>query len=465
MATKPIVSFTFASDANFASGPATGFPVKIVPPAPAQGHVAGAPVVSEYVNYHTNILGGWTVWLLAGSSAAGLDAHLVETSATGTSTVAAAALGGTASGTIALVVASNTGATSAAATFTNNSTGFGAVATAIAALAGLRGVNTGTGPGLEGLALGTNNPGVKGTGAGTGPGAALTGGATGPGATCTGGASGAYGANCVGTGAFAGLYATGGPTADEAILGEASSNTQLGVHGKTTAAATTATAAIYGEGLGSADGLRATAEQGYALYAQGDSTSPQRASMRVGPQNADPVSGDQGAMTHRSDLDIGRVFMDGIWQSPWATASGLAFGLDTVRSVNVVNGDSTTYATLNTVNMVSPYEPRFAGGQVLVHASARFGDVDSANHHYFIDVQIIDSTAGAVVYADTICTGAAAPDVTVDGFAVSQWSVSVPYTLPASGSRTFLLRYKPNVTTGFDAVGNFSSMNITGVYG
>lgn len=465
MATKPIVSFTFATDTNFSSGPYSGLATKVVPGSPAQGYVPATGIVCEFVNYQMNVLGDWSVWLLAGTYDPDLDAHLVETDADGFGSLAQLTLGGTAAALQALIVTQNTGAQSSSIFATNTGTGFALAASAVGAVAAVRGTNTGTGPGLEGLASGTNNVGVKGTGQGTAAGGQFTGGATGPGLTATAGATGDYGAVCTGVGAFAGLYATGGSTGNEAILGEASMNTQIGVHGKTSAAATTATCGVLGEGLNNADGVRATAESGYALYAQGDSTSPQRASMRVGPQNADPVTGETGAWTHRSDIDIPRVYTDSLWQSPWTTARGHAHGLAAPRTLAVTNSSDVTYVALVNVTMASPYEPRFAGGQVLLLASARFGDADSNFHHYEIDVQILDVTAVDVVYEDTICTGPANSDATVDGKAISGWSISVPYTIPAAGAREFSLRFKVATSNGTNAIGDVASLNVFGVFG
>jgi hypothetical protein len=465
MATKPIVSFTFATDALVTGGPANGFPLKIAPGTPARGHIPGDPIVAEYVNYYENITGDWTVWLLAGTYDPDLDAHLVETDADGFGSMAQLTLGGTSAALQALIVTQNTGAQSSSIFAENTGTGFAMTASAVGSVAAVRGVGTGTGPGLEGLASGTNNVGVKGTGQGTAAGGQFTGGATGPGLTATAGATGDYGAVCTGVGAFAGLYATGGSTGNEAILGEASIGSQDGVHGKTSAAATTAACGVRGEGLGSADGVRATAESGYALYAQGDSTAPQRASMRVGPQNADPVTGDTGAWTHRSDIDIPRVYTDSLWQSPWTTARGHAHGLANPRTSVVTNGDDATYVDLSTLTMASPYEPRFASGSVVLFASARFGDADSNFHHHEIDVQIIDVTAGATVYDARVCTGPSVVDASVDGKAISQWSAYVPYTIPSAGARQFTLRFKPATTLPDDAVADMSSLIAVGVFG
>ena len=67
--------------------------------------------------------------------------------------------------------------------------------------------------------------------------------------------------------------------------------------------------------------------------------------------------------------------------------------------------------------------------------------------------------------ADTITTGAANEDATVNGKAISQWSASIPYTIPATGARTLLLRFKPNAANGFAVVGNQASLNVIVVFG
>jgi hypothetical protein len=91
MATKPTDVFTWATDANFSSGPDSGNPTKANPPSwpnVAQGEVPGLKVVAAFTNKVRNVLGQWVTWLNAGSSAGAADAHLCETDATGKLTLA-----------------------------------------------------------------------------------------------------------------------------------------------------------------------------------------------------------------------------------------------------------------------------------------------------------------------------------------------------------------------------------------
>lgn len=87
MATKPAShTFTFSTDGNFSSGPASGNPTKVAPagwPSNLQGFVPGLEYAAEYRNYLWNKMGDWTGWLNAGSSAGGADAHIVEVDASG----------------------------------------------------------------------------------------------------------------------------------------------------------------------------------------------------------------------------------------------------------------------------------------------------------------------------------------------------------------------------------------------
>jgi hypothetical protein len=465
---KPVTSFTFATNTNYSVGPESGNPTKIIPGDLANGMVPGDGVPAAWNNYLFNICGDFSVWVLAGSSDPDLDAHLVETDVDGFGALAQLTLGGTAAALQALIVTQNTGAQSSAIFVTNTGTGSGVLSSAVGSVAAIKGTNTGTGPGLEGVGNGTNNIGVVGQGQGTAAGGSFTGGALGPGVVATGGSTGDHGVLATGTGVMAGVSATGGPLAPEAILGTASALvSQIGVRGVSNAAGATTGAGIKGDGLGNAMGVYGSAADGYGVVAQSDQTSPVRSALRVVPQNADPTTPAMGDIAHRSDLDIPRVYTDSLWQSPWTTARGHAHGLSAPRTANVVNADSTTYEILATTTMASPYEPRFAGGSVLLLASARFGDVDSSGgfHHYLIDVKIIDVTGAATVYEETITTGPADPDSGCNNRAISQWTIFAPYTIPSAGAREFQLLFKPNATLAAGAVGNVASLNIIGVFG
>lgn len=86
MATKPTDVFTYATDANFSSGPDSGNPTKANPPGwpnVTQGEVPGLKVVAAFTNKIRNVLGQWVTWLNAGSSAGAADAHLCETDSAG----------------------------------------------------------------------------------------------------------------------------------------------------------------------------------------------------------------------------------------------------------------------------------------------------------------------------------------------------------------------------------------------
>lgn len=90
MATKPTESFTWATDASYGSGPDSGNPTKVNPPgypAVVQGSVPGLGIIASFTNKIRNVLGDWTVWLLAGSSAGAQDAHLVETGSDGETSI------------------------------------------------------------------------------------------------------------------------------------------------------------------------------------------------------------------------------------------------------------------------------------------------------------------------------------------------------------------------------------------
>lgn len=213
MPTKPTTTFVLATNANYTVGPFAGSPTKVVPTDALNGFVPGQGIPAAHHNYLWHHTGEWlTDWLLLGTYDPDLDAHLVETDATGLASLGALALGGTAAAIVPLVVDSNSGAASSASSFTHSAGGVAVSATAASTLGTVRAIAAGTGPALQGIAAGIDNVGVVATGAGAGSGGDFTGGATGDGIVATGGASNGDGAVLTGTGSGYGVRAVGGPT-------------------------------------------------------------------------------------------------------------------------------------------------------------------------------------------------------------------------------------------------------------
>jgi hypothetical protein len=111
MATKPATIFTFATDAVFGSGPATGFATKIVPGSLPQGFIPGTGINAEWVNYLFNVTGQWvTDWLDQGTFLKNVDAHILETDAGGETGIPSLDVGGTVGATGFAFTASENGA-------------------------------------------------------------------------------------------------------------------------------------------------------------------------------------------------------------------------------------------------------------------------------------------------------------------------------------------------------------------
>ncbi len=174
MATKPVATFTHATDATFGSGPATGFPTKLPVPSPAQGFVPGAGIAAEQVNTQFNVVGQWlTNWLALGSAAASVDAHLVETDSGGFARVAGFVAGGTAAGGFAFTASENSGSPTSTAVITNSSSGnavdarctdgIAVLATSIAGGVAVRAIGNGAGPAVLATA-GASSTAVTATG-------------------------------------------------------------------------------------------------------------------------------------------------------------------------------------------------------------------------------------------------------------------------------------------------------------
>jgi hypothetical protein len=470
MATKPVSSFVMATNANYSAGPQIGNPTKVIPADTANGVIPGQGVPAAWNNYIFNITGQWTGWLLAGSTSPTLDAHIVETNASGKIEVASAIFGGTASTQFAIRATQNTGAGSSTILVSNNGTGFGVLASSAGSSAAIRGLCTGTGAGVQGIGLGTNNVGVQGSGTGSGAGGSFTGGSTaGPGILAVGGASG-DGVTATGTNAGYGVDATGGASSLAGVRGTAGNTSSPGVYGQTSAAALSTTAGVNGFGQGDAVGVKGNAVDGYGVSAQSDLTSPKRAALHI-------YHRDNGSV-----IDRPRVYREGQWMSPWSTANGNCHGLVAPRVNSVVtSANPAAWVDVTGLTIESPYAYlNMAGGlnsgNIVFWAAASFGDADTSLHHYFIDLRILNVTAGTVVFelssdgganGGPICTGAAMPDATVDGFVHSAWSGVIPYASFGNfDPLEFKLQFKCNQNIGgSDALCGNASFFVMGVFG
>ena len=131
MPTKPVDTFFHATDANFTSGPASGSPTTAALADPAQGFIPGTGVAAETANLPLNICGQWiSNWLSLGSNTADLDAHILETDASGDASIAVINAGGTAATSGAITAVENSGATATTILGTNSSGGVGVAALA-----------------------------------------------------------------------------------------------------------------------------------------------------------------------------------------------------------------------------------------------------------------------------------------------------------------------------------------------
>jgi len=219
MPVKPTATFTFATNVNYSVGPYTGSPTKVIPGDLLNGFVPGLGIGSAAHNYLYGVTGEWiSGWLDLGTSAADLDAHILETNSVGKVFVAIVQLGGTAAADTALRVTSNSGAPSTALLAENIHGGFGIIASNNHSSATLRGVQSGSGYAVQGINLGTGGGGTFDAGTGVAIGVLSEGGSTGGDAfsgTANGtGRGGWFNALGTGSGMAAQRIPTGGPAGE-----------------------------------------------------------------------------------------------------------------------------------------------------------------------------------------------------------------------------------------------------------
>jgi len=305
-------------------------------------------------------------WLRAGSFTADLDSRVVETDINGDTAIARLVLGGTANAMAPLSVSSN--AAGAAASFTDTIGNFAATAAAGGASAALRGTNTGTGAGLEGISLGSTGPGVFGdAGSGGNAGVEGDGGTGGHGVQGTSGSAGGFGVRGVSINGSPAVQGEGSAAdaSSEGVQGVAGHDDAHGVRGFTTATANTGAAACRGDGRGDGDGVHGDAEDGYGVISESDVTTPTRAAHRLVPQDTDPSTHLEGDFYY-NDAQVQPKIRDSAgWKGIWFTAGGIARGFDSDGGFALNNANENQGAVMT----VDPKQT----GQLLVEANGVLG--------------------------------------------------------------------------------------------
>jgi hypothetical protein len=431
--TKPVSTFTHATDALFLSGPAVGLDVRLPTPGAAQGYVPGNGIEAESINYNLGILGDWlTDWISQGSNAAGEDAHIVETDSAGRLRAAYAHIGGHTSSGPSLTLSPSNSGPSLSLTGPGGAQ-FGATMSQGGSGATLRATNTGTGYAVEALTTGgTNNSGVRGRGAGSGHGVVGESSATGHGVRGEGHASGGYG-----------VYGLGGAAAASyGVYGLAGHAQAFAVKGESDAAATIG-GGVHGLGRGAGYGVWAQSQEGgYALLVSGDLVAPASAPMNIAPQDAEPSGGGNAGDLYANGVDKQLHFHDDsvyrtIHQSPYGFV-GAAEKDDT--------GGSTAGGPVSIVSpvQIAPYSNQNSR-KVVVLGNVEVVDFNADDAYCTFD--IYDVTAAAVVPGSTRTVRAKDIDAGANARGESVTVMGV-YTLPSAASRQFALR----VTAGSGTV-------------
>lgn len=462
MPVKPTVTFTIATNANYAAGPFTGSATKVAPPT-ADGYVPGTIIDAEHHNFVGNAAGQWiTNWVFLGTSAADEDAHLMETDSDGFNATARMVLGGTSASSFALSVTENSNATGTAAEFTNTGAGFAVNAAAASTLAAVKGTCTGSGPGVQGVNIGGGGVGVLGTGDGSAAGVSGVGDSGGTGTGVEGAGSPGGGDGVSGSCTFAATAGVRGQghasnTGTTGVIGITTQSDGLGVAGFNLFAGASPTNPSQSGVLGSSTdgtGVFASSTNGYGCLAQSDTTSPTRAPLRVVPQDADPTSKLNGDVTYNSTEDVLKVVETATWQIIHTSINGLthghAFGASGSR-----NG--VAFISFNSINLT----PKKAG-TVILSVTGSFRNVGDESFNT-VEVQIWDSTLGTQVAVTEIYLSQTNTDVTT-GTRPNSYETTIalhtPYILPDATTRTFQVRIASHTggSTGID----FAKLVITG---
>lgn len=284
----------------------------------------------------------------------------------------------------------------------------------------------------------------------------------------TGGGGGLF----YGTGTGVGIRAYGGSTAGANAIGAVTRNaTGYAFYGETDGSATTAAAAAWLEGKGSAAGAEITSANFYALALNAKNSAPTYGSIYARPQTLTPTSWGDGSLTYASSVfgEQGHWMhgcsADSAFRGVWSSLGGFGYG----ASYNATNSNANaaSFTVLTTATMSAGNAPKNTG-TVRVTVNMRVKTSTAAANG--IDVQVLDTTAGGtptvISYIGTGAgTGTAGPGWYLQGSTTEyQTTISfeMSYAVPASGARTFSLQFKRQ--TAANTVTAQGSIVVTGVY-
>lgn len=405
----------------------------------------------------------WQVWGNEGTSAFSETAHIVETNATGIATIPRGEFG------LATVGAGDVYGLRAQGSVTLGGSGLQAIGGL--AYAGVTATGGATGNGVTGTGGATSGIGVAGQGTGASAGVGGIGGPTGSGVTGACGSSGsASRAGVVGVGVLTrpGVLGTGGATGNgvegvggasggAGVTGTAVQSSASGVIGYSAASGTSTAAAVYGIGLNASMGVYGLGADGYGVVASSDTSSPVSSAFRMIPQNDDPSVLQNGDMWANSTTGELRVRIDTVSKTVWGTGGGLAHAASISSTGS--NNDAATWTTIATAVLQPPYDVKLAARTAIVQCSAEIGASGITVHTSF-DVQIYDSTAGAVVFSRTYDHPAAVAGSVYDRSIFR----SVQYIVPATGNRTFYLQFRRIGAGGTGIQARDASLVIRGLF-
>jgi len=440
MPTKPAGVYSVATDLNYSSGVATGFPTKSATVSATEGFFPDTAIAAEEQNYLFNLTGEWTAWLFAGTSLPVIDTTIVERDALGRSQFAIVQAGNTASASIPVIVDGNTGQPAGdPAIAVNSNSGSAVLASSFSTDPTVSVTNATDGIGV--LALTSAGPaGVQGRSATGVPSVGVEGVSRGP------ASSGVVGRGDATLGALPG------------VAGFALADNGIAVYGQVSAPTAGITAAgVQGDATLSPDavGVWGLASGGYGVQAQSDQAAPLRAALRLVPQDTDPVIAGEGD-TYHNVLGYRRVFADSLWRSV-TTQPG-----NTVRAFDVNPGPVAIplAPTLVVSSSLGINNQPLVGGELEIYAEFQPAwGTGSGSAVSGLTATLRDTTAGVDIWSQVVST----PATPAGGVVARTFSRTVRYTLPGTGPRSFELIVER--TTGADNAEIFDAvLKIDGVY-